>query len=148
MFALSDGLPEFPGLKVTALTPPEIGSKFDLTFYIQHYHAQLMITLAYNKALFAGDRIQEMLDQLTVLLTAVARNPDESSNSYPLITDRARNVLPDPTIALPSAWKGSFASLFAEQARRNPDRVSVTDKDGARTYRQLDELSNQLANHL
>ncbi|HYK22999.1 MAG TPA: condensation domain-containing protein, partial [Pyrinomonadaceae bacterium] len=53
MFALSDGLPEFPGLKVTALTPPEIGSKFDLTFYIQHYHAQLMITLAYNKALFA-----------------------------------------------------------------------------------------------
>ena len=36
MFALSEGLPELPKLKVTALNPPEIGSKFDLSFYLQH----------------------------------------------------------------------------------------------------------------
>ena len=148
MFALSEGLPELHNLKVTALTPPEIGSKFDLAFYLQHYQPGLMITLAYSKDLFADEGVQEMLEQLTVLLTGIAHNPGESINSYSLITHRARKVLPDPNLPLPSEWRGPFASLFAEQARLSPDRLAVKDKDGAWTYRTLDELSNQLANHL
>ena len=148
MFNLSEGLPQFPGLQVNAIEPPEIGSKFDLTFYLQKRQNGVTITLAYNKDLFADERIEEMLEQLTVLLTSIVREPDAGISSYSLITSSARKVLPNPVESLPTQWKGSVASLFAEQARLTPDRLAVKDKNEAWTYQQLDQLSNQLANRL
>src|SRR5262249_54388350 len=38
--------------------------------------------------------------------------------------------------------------IFAEQARRVPDSLAVRDKDETWSYRELDEWSNRLANHL
>jgi amino acid adenylation domain-containing protein len=57
-------------------------------------------------------------------------------------------VLPDPTTPLDRTWYGSVPHFFSQHARRNPDRVAVVDARGATRYRDLDQLSARLANHL
>lgn len=39
-------------------------------------------------------------------------------------------------------------ALFTTQARNNPDKIALVDGDTCLTYRELDILTNQLANHL
>jgi amino acid adenylation domain-containing protein len=57
-------------------------------------------------------------------------------------------VIPDPKAPLRPEWAGSVAERVASVARQAPDRVALQEEEGAWSYRQLDERSNQLAHFL
>ncbi|KAL0941207.1 putative L-aminoadipate-semialdehyde dehydrogenase [Colletotrichum truncatum] len=63
--------------------------------------------------------------------------------------------LPDPTSDLHwSAFRGAIQDIFSENAKKHPDRLCVVETASSTsprrefTYRQIDEASNLLANHL
>jgi amino acid adenylation domain-containing protein/thioester reductase-like protein len=60
-----------------------------------------------------------------------------------------RDTSPSPTSASSAATDhGCFHHLLELEARTNPESTAVVDGPRRLTYRQLDELANQLANHL
>ncbi|KAI4141088.1 MAG: hypothetical protein L6R39_005509, partial [Caloplaca ligustica] len=65
------------------------------------------------------------------------------------------NDLPDPTADLHwSDYQGAIHDIFAQNAQRHPDRLSVVETQSSKTprreftYRQIDQASNQVAHHL
>lgn len=54
-------------------------------------------------------------------------------------------MMSDSFFNLPNA---TLHELFIKQARQKPDQIALVDQEVALTYRELDELSNRLANYL
>jgi non-ribosomal peptide synthetase component F len=106
------------------------------------------LRLVYNADLFREERMVHMLDQYEHLLAETVEHPDRSVFGVSLITQAARDRLPDPCKVLEADWNGSVQARFAENARQTPEQVAIS-YDGQRlTYRQLDLWSNQLAHRL
>ncbi|MDQ3804120.1 MAG: amino acid adenylation domain-containing protein, partial [Acidobacteriota bacterium] len=139
---------ELAGLKAEYFTTPDLGAKFDLTLYVEEWEAGIALRLAYNKDLFAHDRMVELLGQFEQLLAQAAAAPDMSISRFSLVTPASRAALPDPNAPLDAKWEGTIHDLFAAQARRAPGRIAVRDKDEAWSYQELDARSSQLAHHL
>jgi amino acid adenylation domain-containing protein len=137
-----------PGLDASILTTPEPASNFDLTLYVNDYEEEIAISLVYNTRLFSEERIIEMLEQYRYLLSQAAESPQRLVNDYSLVTDTARLSLPDPAEKLDDTWFGAVHTLFARQAGDRPQQPAVIDRNEIWSYSELDERSNQLANHL
>ncbi|HSF40409.1 MAG TPA: amino acid adenylation domain-containing protein, partial [Thermoanaerobaculia bacterium] len=134
-----------PGLTLEAVALPALPSKFDMTFYVAEAGETLRIELVYNADLFDAPRMEELLAQYELLLEQALERPEAPVGSLSLVTDRARGLLPDPAVPLPPAWEGAAHEMFAERARRHPERTAV---EGAWTYGELDVASRRLAGWL
>ncbi|MDQ3917398.1 MAG: amino acid adenylation domain-containing protein [Acidobacteriota bacterium] len=137
-----------PGLEVKLIAPPELGSKFDLTLYVEERGRGLAFEMVWNAELFRRARAAEMLEQLRHLLTQVAANPDEQLGRFSLVTPTAEQFLPNPALPLGEKWEGAVHELFARHARRAPGRTAVRDSREVWTYGELEARSNQLARRL
>jgi amino acid adenylation domain-containing protein len=138
-------------------TPADSWSEFDLTFYAGEHDGTLQFVLVYNVDLFSAARMAELLDQLARLLEQCADDPSRRAGHYSLVTREALRVLPDPEAPLDDGWIGAVHELFADQARRHPERLAVAGWSGGLqpggtreqwTYAELEARSNQLAHHL
>ena len=150
MLNLPEGDLRLPALELEAVALPDLTSKFDLTFYVHDDPGQgIAIRLVYNADLFDAVRMEELLDQLALLLSAGVETPELGVRQIPLAaTPRARSILPDPAAPLDAGWVGSVQALFAERARSAPERPAVSDCDGVWTYGDLDAASRRLAGWL
>ena len=137
-----------PNIETEFLAWAEIGSKFDLTLYVQDNPDTIALKLVYNADLFTSSRMNEMLRQLEVLLEQIVAKPDQPLTAYSLVTGQARRNLPDPTKPLDATWHGAVHEAFSRQAQRIPTATAVTDESELWTYEELNVASNQLAHYL
>jgi L-aminoadipate-semialdehyde dehydrogenase len=105
------------------------------------------VRLAYRSDLFLQARADEMVSQLLFVLSQVADNMTEIVGRYSLVTKTA-NLLPNVTKELDNSWDGTVVSHFKRNADLYPDRIAVVHNDATLTYRELDQLTAQLANYL
>jgi len=136
------------GLTVEPLTDTEADSKFDLTIYAAEIAGGLGLDLVYNADLFDAPRMEEMLRQYVWLLAQAVANPELPLTAFHLLTPEAAALLPDPTAPQNADWPGAVHELFAEQARRHPDRPAVEEDDFTWTYGELAERVRHLASQL
>lgn len=148
MLNLRGGHVQLHGLEGEFLTPPEMGAKFDLTLYIRELNQEIAFEAVYNSDLYKPERIAEMLRQFEHLLSQIAAHPEHEIGRFSLVTPASRSALPDPAAPLRHDWEGAVHTLFSRHAARAPERLAVVDCYETWTYRELDDLSNQLANHL
>ncbi|HSK76239.1 MAG TPA: amino acid adenylation domain-containing protein [Thermoanaerobaculia bacterium] len=134
-----------PGLTLEAVALPALPSKFDMTFYVAEAGETLRIELVYNADLFDAARMEELLAQYELFLEQALARPEAPVGSLSLVTERARGLLPDPKAPLPPVWEDAAHEMFAERARRHPERTAVS---GAWTYGELDVESRRLAGWL
>jgi len=137
-----------PGLRVEAVSTPEPASKFDMTFYVQTGADGIRFDLVFNADLFDGVRMEELLAQLELLLEQAVESPEQPLAGLSLVTPRAAALLPSPLEALDGSWRGAVHELFAEQARRAPERPAVVDREGVWSYGELAAASDRLAGWL
>ncbi|WP_420644938.1 non-ribosomal peptide synthetase [Candidatus Leptofilum sp.] len=137
-----------PNITTQMLPLPEIGSKFDLTFYVETLADSLRLTAVYNKALFTGARIQTMLAQYQYLLEQVLANPSLSLWDYSLVTPETVDLLPNPQAELPVEWHGSLLAQIATRSRQFSGKAAVVDAYDRTSYQQLMASVNQLAHQL
>jgi amino acid adenylation domain-containing protein len=139
---------ELHGLEVEMIELPEMWSKFDITLYVQERSGQIRLDIAYKTEIFSAGRISEMLEQLQHLLQQTVRNPDESIEEFSLVTPATRQVLPDPAAELNADWLGAVHELFHRHAEKNPHQIAVSDVHVEWNYRELDQMSDALADSL
>lgn len=144
------------------------GLTSDLTIFITRPPAttrtslapRLSLKIIYNSLLFSQTRISYIIDQLSVLLQKVSKNPSAPVGSVPLITPSQKSILPNPTADLNwCGWKGAITDVFSLNARTMPDRPCVIQSLPAPTpeepqttvtysYGQIRRAANILAHHL
>jgi len=139
---------DLPGLEISGFNQPDIESKFDLTLYASEREDRIALTFHYNAALFDQARMQRMANQYRSLLEQVVAEPGRPIAQLSLLTETCKALLPDLTQPLPENWPGSVPALFAEMARRFPEKTAVVDAEGELDYATLDQLSNRLAQRL
>ena len=89
-----------------------------------------------------------MLDQFKHLLAQVVEDPEAAIQSYSLVTPRARQLLPDPSEALPEPWYEPITTVFASWLDGTAERAAVRQGDRAWTYEELGRRANALAHAL
>jgi amino acid adenylation domain-containing protein len=139
---------ELPDLTIECPMSLDVGSKFDLTLYVDDKDAALRLDLLYSAEIFERTRMVEMLRQYRQLLAQIAAQPAASVNHFSLVTPEAQAVLPDPAEPLSDKWEGAVHEVFARQARRAPQRSALIDGAEVWTYSELQQHSNRLAHYL
>ncbi|HEX2225368.1 MAG TPA: amino acid adenylation domain-containing protein [Thermoanaerobaculia bacterium] len=139
---------DLPGLTLAPLAAAEPFAKFDLTLYVLEQGGGLRLELVYNADLFDRARMAEMLRQYQLLLEQIAERPEAPVAAHSLLTREAAAVLPDPAASLVHPWPGAVQDLFAAWARRTPEKVALSDRDGDWTYGELDDAVKRLAARL
>jgi amino acid adenylation domain-containing protein/non-ribosomal peptide synthase protein (TIGR01720 family) len=140
-----DEVPDLPGLTVSEVEAPVVTSTHDLTFEFQQSGDELLAGIEYNPDLFDATTIARLAHHLTVLLTAVAADPDRPLSAIDL-TDATERALvlgrcddrPQPVLT----------EVFAAQAARTPDAVAVVCGTESRTFAEVDAEANRLARWL
>jgi amino acid adenylation domain-containing protein len=134
-----------PGLELRVLTPAEVPSKFDLTFYVAEADSQVGIHLVYNADLFDEARMADLLAQLELLLAQGVERPEEPVDHLSLVTPAARVLLPDPCEALPEPTFPPVARMFLDRAEALPEQAALCWSEGAWTYSQLAAQARDIA---
>ena len=81
------------------------------------------------------------------ILTTIVDSADTACSDVELLTPAEVDAVLTAGTGAP-AWHGTVLDLFAEQVRRVPDAVALTDGAGRLTYRELDEEATRLAGAL
>ncbi|CAJ1495600.1 non-ribosomal peptide synthetase [[Mycobacterium] burgundiense] len=114
-------------------------------------HAGINGVVEYRTDVYDAATIETLIERLQLVLVAMTTDPARRLSSVDVI-EPAEHVLLDGfgnlAVLAEPAGPASIPALFAEQARRTPQRVAVTFGDKSMTYQQLDEASNRLAHYL
>jgi amino acid adenylation domain-containing protein len=136
------------GLTATPITIAEANSKFDVTLYAKELDHKIHLDLAYNTDLFAPARMEEMLHQFEYLLTQIVTHPDRQIQSYSLLTPAAREILPDPSVALPQPIYPPITETIIDWATRTPTQPAIVQADQTWTYQELVIAAQNIARAL
>ncbi|MFE5711065.1 amino acid adenylation domain-containing protein [Streptomyces sp. NPDC056501] len=147
--------PSWPGLAVETLPIGTGSAKFDLTVGIEERYdsegrpAGLVWTLGYASDLFDQATVEGFAGRLSVLLAALAHDPDQALGAVDLLTDEERRrLLPAPGDGRSATPPGRVDRLFEAQAARTPEAIALLFADEEVTYGALDAQATRLARRL
>ncbi|WP_055550579.1 non-ribosomal peptide synthetase, partial [Streptomyces kanamyceticus] len=124
--------------------------EFDVTLEVVEESEGARYCLKYNPDLFDEDTVRRLGDHFGLLLDSALAEPDRDLGGLPLQSAdelreeaerhrRTRRDYPEDRI---------LPTLLAEQARRTPEAIAVSDRDVTLTYRELTGRVDALAARL
>ncbi|MFZ0470316.1 MAG: amino acid adenylation domain-containing protein, partial [Thiogranum sp.] len=134
-----------PDLRIFPERHRDFQSKFTFTLYVDLVDGQLRLRLVYQADILDPDCILCMLQQFQHLLLQIVVMPEQTIQSYSLVTPESRTVLPDPAVMLEEPQQQTVPDLFSATAARLPDNAAVSQNGRYWTYRELDRASLRLA---
>jgi amino acid adenylation domain-containing protein len=138
-------------------------AKFDLLLMAAHGDADLALALEYSADLWDHATMRRLLDQLVMLLDAMAAAPERRLAELPLLgaaerwqltaewNDTAAALAPLPALAAMEGAAGTgprLDQLFAVQAAATPGAVALVGAGERRTYAELAAGVRRLARRL
>jgi amino acid adenylation domain-containing protein/thioester reductase-like protein len=152
MFILQNAPTETLYLPDLTLNPLKVESKtanFDLTLSMVETETGLKGGIEYNTDLFDADRISRMIGHFQTLLAGIVVHPDQHLSDLPLLTaTEHQQILTSWNSNQISVPQKCIHQLFEAQVEKTPDAVAVVFEKEQLTYRQLNQLANQLAHYL
>ncbi|MGW3961739.1 non-ribosomal peptide synthase/polyketide synthase [Amycolatopsis sp. NPDC005003] len=146
---IGTGLPALAGLTASELELPMTTAEFDLGIEFEEHASGLRGQLNYNTDLFDAATMRRFAEHLTMLLTAVAAEPDRPVDALPLLPAAERELVTetwnDTALDVPAV---TVAELFEAQARHTPDVTALVAGDTELTFAELNARANRLARHL
>ena len=139
------------GLEITPYKNLEKSfSKFDLNFSFSEKQGQLSLVIDYNTDIYELDFITRLASHLDYFLTKGIQNPDQkvATLDYLSASERATLLEDFSTSKSEAALATTAVARFAQQVAQTPDATAVIFEDSSLTYKELDELSSQLAHYL
>ncbi len=141
----TENISRLPGLRIFSEKPCNVLSKFTFTLYIRLIDGRLRMELVYQEDIFDSDRMRCLLQQFQYLLEQIVAMPEQTIQSYSLITPESGELLPDPTVVLDEPQQQTVSELFSETAARFADNVAVSQNGKHWTYDELNKASLRLA---
>ena len=145
---------QVPGLTIEILDLHEIGSKFDLTFYVHNWNGVLKLRLVYNKDLFSDSSMTALLAQYKHILEQIAVDADQSISTMPLMPDseiekfRVHIPIPDGFVPFEITDSETIASRFKHIVELFPDNLAVKTEKQHLTYKDLYRAATKVAHTL
>jgi amino acid adenylation domain-containing protein len=141
---------EMEGLEVNALEVSTGTAKFDLMLAAREENQSLVCVMEYNSELFAGETIEQMLQQYATLLANIVARPDEAIARLSLMTAAEEQQLVETwnDNATPFPAEKTIQQLFEEQVTRAPHKIALKVGESSVSFRELNDQSNQLAGYL
>jgi amino acid adenylation domain-containing protein/thioester reductase-like protein len=143
--------PDVPGIDYEPIEIDARASKFDLTMYTwkaKHDHG-LMGTIEYGADLFDAATVARMAGHYSVLLRAIAGNPEKRISELSLLRDEERQQLlfewKAPGAEYPAL---RLSESFERQVERAADSVAAVFEGEHLSYGELNRRSDRLARHL
>ncbi|TCK55875.1 non-ribosomal peptide synthase protein (TIGR01720 family)/amino acid adenylation domain-containing protein [Flavobacterium sp. 90] len=123
--------------------------KFDLEIGFFENGDSLLFNIYYNTDVYDLKTIESLIEHFRILSDQLL-DSKEAVGSIDYLSQEDHNTLLsafNDTVTEYSKEK-TILDLFGEQAYKNPDAKALTYKEVTYSYRELDELSNQLAYYL
>ena len=141
------GTLELPGITLTPLEYYSGAVGYDLMISVREQGQNLHVKWEYSKDLFDDATIKRMLKHYSVLLEAIASDPETHISELPLLDEAERKqLLVDwNDTSSPYPVHEPFTRLFELQVENTPDAVAVRCGDTSLTYRELNDAANRLA---
>jgi amino acid adenylation domain-containing protein/non-ribosomal peptide synthase protein (TIGR01720 family) len=139
-----------PGLSLSPMINEEVTAKYDITLNVVEEAGGLSLQWDYNSSLFKDETIERMSKHFVHLLTELITKPQENVFRLSMLNkaecDEQLVKLNDT--AQPYSQEKCIHELFEDQAKAQPDEVSVVFGEQRLTYEQLNGKANQLAQYL
>ncbi len=128
----------------------QAGSKFDLLFSFADTEDGLESGIEYNSDIYDKGTIERLASHLEQLMGLIIQDPLKPIREFDYLSDEEKNRLLATFNETAKTYPEhkTIVDLFEDQAERTPDNVAVVDGSSLITYRELNEISNQLANYL
>lgn len=124
-------------------------SRFDLSLDVTEKKNCLSLCFEYSTELFDGSTIERFAGEYKKLLYKISCLADFTAKDIDILTadeikilDGINKTQKEYDLELP------WSALFEKQAKDNPEAIAVEAADEVLTYKELDERTSQLANHL
>ncbi|MCP5045958.1 MAG: amino acid adenylation domain-containing protein, partial [bacterium] len=138
------------GLKVTRNVGEQLGSKFDLTVYVEEPEDTPYLMIEYNIRLFKEETIRRFMQYYRTILTSVLDDPRRriadidfippaEKEQLLILFNRTDTAYPEDT---------TVYRLFQQQVERTPDAPALRSGDLELSYAQLNSRANRLAHLL
>jgi len=124
-------------------------SKYDLIFNAIETESGLRFKVEYNTDLYQTGTIKRMIAHYSAIVENVILNPECLISDIRLITGEESKLL--KKWSMPAAVYDSGRTVldfFRDSVRIHPDNLAIRVKNESLSYRELDELSDRLGNHL
>jgi amino acid adenylation domain-containing protein len=124
--------------------------KYDLNLSINRSPEGLSGILVYNKDIYNGPTIKQMIRHLEVILDKLTSHPDGQVDDVNLLTQSEEHQQLTQWNSTQARYpkNKTIHELFEEQVERSPRSVAVVFDEEQLSYRELDERANQLAHYL
>ncbi|WP_426333070.1 amino acid adenylation domain-containing protein [Paenibacillus silvae] len=128
-------------------------SKVDLSLECVELKGTLQLTLEYSTDLFTENTIQRLANHYLQILKSVVKNEQIKLSNIEILTNEEKNLLIQFSNAVNSNDDNSpenipFITQFMERVNQHPEAIALQYHEQAMTYKELDEVSNRLANEL
>jgi amino acid adenylation domain-containing protein len=111
---------------------------------------KVQLRFSYSTDLFDPSTIERMMGHLQTVLRSAASDPRQRVAALPLLTDAERHQIVvtwnDTKVDYPTDVP--LNHFIEDQVERTPDAIALVCESQQLTYRQLNERTNQVANHL
>lgn len=155
-------MPEAPaldleGMQLHSENPGYHSSALDLAFTVTEYPDRLKVGVKYCSDLFSEKTIAQFARHFEALLQAIVANPQQSIDLLRMLSHQEIEQLLIDFNNTTAKYNGATAQLlqnhtlvdlFERQAKQSPDHIALIFGEKQWTYRELDEASSQLAQHL
>ncbi|AND15929.1 non-ribosomal peptide synthetase [Rathayibacter tritici] len=150
MVVLQDGHQDreslFEDLKTSLVDFAFDVSKFDLTLDLRETGLGVVGAVEYDTALFDATTIRRYVRHLEVMLRAMIATPDGRVSELNGTDDAERlEIARWNSTEHPFSDEDTLHGLVSAAARLHPDAAAVTAAGRSRTYRELDDASDQVA---
>ena len=140
---------ELKGLEVERVAADDLQVRFDLEVHAWERDHGVEIWWLYNRDLFDGWRVEQMMRHYLRVLEQVASNPEGRIRQIALLgTGEVQRILQDWNQTSRTVEEATLPELFEAQVERTPQAVAVVEQQRSLTYRELNEQANRLAHLL
>ncbi len=135
---------ELPRLRARELPLAGAEVGHDLNFQFLEQGGRLRLGVGYGTRLFDRSTVDGIARDLAGVLESLAADPRGPLRDLAMPGTRPPQPAPERELRDDRC----LHDLFAEQARRHPDRTAITAADGSLTYAELDARADRLAREL
>ncbi|OHT47031.1 non-ribosomal peptide synthetase [Flavobacterium tructae] len=125
-------------------------SKFDLTFAFAEYQGELGLYIEYNTDIYESEFVACLANHLDTFLTKAIQNPEQKVATLNYLSEAETTQLLEDfnNTAVEYPKDHTMVDLFVNQAKKTPEQIALLTDTKSFTYKELDEVSNELSHYL
>ncbi|MCC9018863.1 non-ribosomal peptide synthetase [Flavobacterium lipolyticum] len=129
---------------------PRKVSQFDLSFIFSEKEEQLSLHIEYNTDIYQPEFVARLANHLDTFLTKALQNPEQKVATLNYLSQAETTQLlqdfNDTAVEYPKDH--TIVDLFVSQAKKTPEQFALVTDRKSFTYKELDEISNELSHYL